>query len=228
MRDEWLGVIGAHGRLGSRVVAEAGRRGVPVVLAATSSSWEHENAPSVVVDASRASALHQVAEFCAESKAALVSCVSGLDSAGDATLRELAEIVPVVRAVNLSLGHWVQAHLLQRAAQLVRAMPEKPGAAVLERHTTAKRDRPSATAKALAAMWGDVTEIASYRSGLPVSEHRVDLTFTGESLSLHHDVRDLGAAVHGVFVAVEWARSATTGFVTIRELFDQAFIQENR
>lgn len=226
-----IGVVGATGRLGSRIVAECGRRGIPVTWSATSTSWDAPDIPpTVVIDASRGSVLPRTAAYCREAGAALVACASDVDPAGLAAARELAAYVPVVRAVNLSVAHWLQNHLVGTAARIAGRLPELPASSVLERHTAAKRDRPSATARALASTWdavhGEATtaEPASYRAGLPVSEHTFELTFAHETLALHHDVRDLGAAVFGALTAASWAHEAQPGHHEVRELFDRLFL----
>lgn len=230
MRERALGIVGVTGRLGSRIAAAAEAAGLPVTFTANRTSWQVDSPPAVVIDAGAAAGLDRVVRFCREHGAALVSCVSGLHD--ETPLRELAEVVPVVRAANLSIGHWIQSRLIADAARLATAATKVPHAAVFERHTTAKADRPSASALALAGVWaaaagGGEPEISSYRAGLPVSEHQVELTFAHETLTIRHDVRDLGAAVDGALAAAEWARHAPAGLTTIGELFTTHFLGEH-
>ncbi|UJW29804.1 hypothetical protein L3Q67_31855 [Saccharothrix sp. AJ9571] len=229
MREQALGIVGVTGRLGSRIAAAAEARGLPVTFTANRTSWQVDSPPSVVIDAGAAAGLDRVVEFCRDTNAGLVSCVSGLRD--EAPLRELAEVVPVVRAANLSVGHWIQAQLVAGAARLATAATRTPHAAVFERHTTAKADRPSASALALAGVWssaagGGEPEISSYRAGLPVSEHQLELTFAHETLTIRHDVRDLGAAVGGALAAADWAHHAEPGLITIGDLFTTHFLGE--
>lgn len=237
MRAETLriGIVGASGRLGSRLVAACADRGVPVVLTATRTTWEDVpgTPPTVVIDASRGAVLPLTAAYCQRAGAALIACASDLDSEGIDAARALSAQVPVVQATNLSIGHWLQNRLTRSAASIMRRLPDPPVASVLERHTAAKRDRPSASARALAATWetasgeGEVTEVVSYRAGLAVSEHTLDLTFPCETVSLRHDVRDLGAAVFGALAAADWAHDAPVGFYLINDLFDRLLVEES-
>ena len=234
-----VGVVGSTGRLGSSIVRECSRRGIPVTWTATSAVWgaaaapqgEPVRPPTVVIDASRGAVLPRTAAYCEEAGAALVACASDLGPGELAAARELSAHVPVVRAVNLSVAHWLQSHLVSTAARIAHRLPELPTAGVLERHTAAKRDRPSATARALAGTWdavlgdGTTREIASYRAGLPVSEHAFELTFSHETLALRHDVRDLGAAAFGTLVAASWAHDAAPGYHSLTELFDRLFLR---
>jgi 4-hydroxy-tetrahydrodipicolinate reductase len=226
-----VAVIGAGGRLGSRIVAECERDGLPVVLRAGSGEWGASGQPTVVIDASRGEALPRTVAYCRYVGAALVACASDLGADGEKLLAELAETVAVVHAVNLSVGHWLQDRLLDMAGQVCVALPTVPRAAVLERHTPAKRDRPSASACSLAQTWtrrtgATVPEIASFRSGHPVSEHVVYLDLAHETVTIKHDVRDLAAAAPGAVIAARWAHSAPAGLVPLRRVFDTVFLQE--
>lgn len=213
-----IGVVGANGRLGSRLVAACRERGLPLALAATRESWEPltPEPPTVVLDASRGAVIGESAEYCRRTGAALVACASDLGEEGSRELEKLAGSVPVVLATNLSVGHWLQGHLLDTVARIVPALPAPPEASVVERHTTAKRDRPSASARALAERWaahghGPVGDLASVRGGHPVSEHQVEWTFPAESLTLRHEVRSLDAAVFGALTAAAWTHTASPG-----------------
>lgn len=234
-----LGVVGAAGRLGSRIVDECDRRGIEVVWTATRESWrplpgrhDEETVPTVVVDASRGAVLPRTADHCRATGAALVACASGLGPVERQAAAELATEVPVVLATNLSVVNWLQHRLVRTAATLSLRLPESPDASVLERHTATKRDRPSATARSLAAAWdaagpGATREIASYRAGLPVSEHRFALGFAHETLTISHDVRDLGSAALGALTAAARIHRAAPRLVTSTELFDEILLRDD-
>ncbi|MFJ8581030.1 dihydrodipicolinate reductase C-terminal domain-containing protein [Micromonospora sp. NPDC093277] len=228
-----IGVVGAAGRLGSRIVAECQRQGIPVPFAAIRNHWPMTCDVDVVIDASRGEVLPRTAELCHRSAAALVVCASDLTDDAPALLADLARRVAVVRAVNLSVGHWMQCHLLTVAGRIAARLPGQSQLSVLERHPPRKVDRPSASATTIAANWTAVTgrpvaEVASYRAGLAVCEHRADLSLEHETLTLHHDVRSLDAAVFGALLAASWAREAPPGLVSVAELFNHAFLQEVR
>jgi 4-hydroxy-tetrahydrodipicolinate reductase len=231
-----VGIVGATGRLGSQLAVECERHEIPVVWRASSRSWGQPGptsaaAPTVVIDASRGAVLPRTAEVCRDTGAALIACASDLGPDELTIARQLATLVPVVHASNLSVGHWLQRVLVAEAARISGRLPDSAMASVWERHTARKGDQPSASAHSLASAWNDaagaapVQEISSYRAGLPVSEHTVGLTFTHETISIQHDVRDLRAAVFGALAAVAWASSAEPGFHTITRLFDELFLE---
>lgn len=226
-----IGVVGL-GRLGRAVADACARAGAPAVLTATSGGgWRlpptGAPAPEVIVDASSAAANDAVREHCLRYGAALVECVSDLREEQWQALAELAEKVPVVRATNLTVGHYAQRRLVEwlASSRLPAAFP--PETAVHDRHPATKAHRPSATAAELARAWAEgdgvdagVAEIGSLRAGPPVSDHEVLWTWPGESLLLRHSVRDLGAAASGALAAARWAAGRAPGLVTMRDVYD--------
>ena len=206
-----IGVIGADGRLGSRIVRAATAAGVPVTLHGSRAGWLGEP-PDVLVDVSHASVLPQIAAYCRAHRVALLSAVSGLGPADRATLAGLAGEVPVLRAENLSLGHHLQRDLIDRLRPtLLRLHREGLGSlGIVDRHPAYKKDRPSATAQALrdrvsagAADAPPVT-IDSVRAGMPVCEHELRLALPDEEIVVAHAVRDWAAYAAMAVRAALW------------------------
>lgn len=200
----------------------AREHGIAVVMTADRDGSSEHALPAVVVDTSPGPHVGETAAYCVRSGAALVHCASDLDAHGEQVLRALAVERPVVRAVNLSVGHWLQQQLVALLASLTAGF-EPVHASVFERHTVTKQDRPSASAKALAATWsreggGTIEELVSYRSGRAVSEHRVDVTLTDESVAVVHDASSLRAAARGAVVAARWAATAHPGYHTFEDV----------
>lgn len=226
-----VAVVGAAGRLGSAVVSRCQEYGLDVVLAVGRGEWPDSAWPRVVIDAATADAARRTFAYCRATGAALVSCASAMDEELLAELAELAKELPVVRGTNLSLGHWLQQRAIQSVAQVAAALPVSLSASVLDRHTTAKRDRPSATALALAQSWTEwtgaaVTDIASYRSGLRVCEHELQLTFGDETLTFQHHVQDLRAAAQGAVLAARWVSAAEPGLWTMSDVYQRLIASE--
>jgi 4-hydroxy-tetrahydrodipicolinate reductase len=221
-----VAVVGADGRLGSAVLDACRREGVPVTMTATRTGRSELGVPSVVVDAAPGSALPETLAYCRAHGAALICCASDVTPEGLAALHEYAEVSTVVRATNLSVGHWLQTRLITQLGGLLRELPVPATATVIERHTAAKLDRPSATARVLAEVWSlctgtAVSDLASYRSGMRVSEHTVDVMLGEETISVRHHVQDLQAAAAGALLAVRWAHAAPAGFRTIDEVLTE-------
>ncbi len=228
-----LGIVGSTGRLGRAVRQLANERGIDTVLEGSRSGWVGHVHPTAIVDVSHPAALSAVAQECRATGAALIECVSDLGDPEANLLRSLSRDVPVVVAPNLSVGHWLQARMVDLAAGLYAVLPDQPHTAISERHPVGKRDAPSATATALGNRWQagtgcPVDEVVSMRTGLPVSEHAVQLTFGWETLTLHHDVRDLRAAAAGALIAATRVSGVAPGLIPMQEIYDQAFVRSDR
>jgi len=221
-----LGVIGAGGRLGTRIVGLARERGVALpVLASRRAGWAIERRPDVVIDASHRTALPEVVAYCEREAVALVCATSGLDAADVHALTELAHSVPVVRATNLSFGHYLQTQAVAAIASCLarhRDRGDRVEVRVVDRHPAHKQDRPSATALRLAELCrpdGGAAIIESLRHGAPVSAHHVGWTFEGEELIVEHGVSDRGGAAAGALLAAGWLVGRAPGLFEMSDVY---------
>jgi 4-hydroxy-tetrahydrodipicolinate reductase len=195
-----IGVIGADGRLGSRIVRAATDTGATVGLRGTRGGWIGD-VPDVVVDVSSASALSDVVDYCRKHGVPLLSATSGLTQEDRAALRELSAEVGVLRADNLSLGNYLQRSIATALGPFLdRLHAERLGSvSIVDRHPAYKVDRPSATALALrdrllAGVSGAIeVGVDSVRAGMPVCEHDVRLSLGDEEVVVQHAVRDWAA-----------------------------------
>ncbi|MFH9657772.1 dihydrodipicolinate reductase C-terminal domain-containing protein [Streptomyces sp. NPDC017248] len=219
-----IGIVGL-GRLGSAVRALCRADGTRVSLTASRrTGWSAEAVPDVLVDASAPEAHPDVLDYCAGHRVPLVACVSNLSNTQWEALKELAGTVPVVRATNLSFGHYLQARIAEFTAAYATGRFDAV-TTVRERHPLGKAHRPSATALALAGIWAgasgrEVADIADERSGLPVSEHELTHTWDGETLHVRHHVGSWSVPARGALAAADWARAAAPGLVTMRTVYD--------
>jgi 4-hydroxy-tetrahydrodipicolinate reductase len=224
-----LGVVGASGRLGASIVALARQRGVAVpLLASRRAGWMSERRPEVVINAAPAAALADVITYCDREAVAMVCASSNLSVADEGALAELGLRVPVVRASNLSFGHYLQTEALAAVARCVAQHIEADDfvnpveARVVERHPAHKADRPSATALRLAALWGQhggAAKIEALRHGLAVSDHQIGWAFEGEELVIDHRVVDRAAAARGALRAAAWLVGRPAGLFEMAEVY---------
>ncbi|HZB24337.1 MAG TPA: dihydrodipicolinate reductase C-terminal domain-containing protein [Gaiellaceae bacterium] len=190
-----VALLGAGGKVGS-VLA-------PALEAAGHRLVELEEADAMVdftrPDAVLANVVHAVE--------AGVPCVVGTTgwepSDVDAIAREAG--VAVFYAPNFAVG----AVLMMRfAAEASRLMPR---AEIVELHHETKRDVPSGTAKATAAvMEGDVP-IHSIRLPGLVAHQEVVLGGPGQMLTIRHDTTSREAFVPGVLLALDRVRTLPPG-----------------
>jgi 4-hydroxy-tetrahydrodipicolinate reductase len=183
----------------------------------------------VVLDCAAPTVVGEVIDFCAEHVLPVVECVSGLDASLLERFAGLGAKATVVLAPNLTLGNYLQHRALREIIRVLDAMRRSgvdamPEASVLERHPSGKRDRPSATARMLAASWesiGQVGDVASVRAGGPVSDHTIALCWPDQQLSLAHSVSSLQAAAAGALGLAGWARTGPQGVHRAHDVFDE-------
>jgi 4-hydroxy-tetrahydrodipicolinate reductase len=135
-----------------------------------------------------------------------VPCVVGTTGWEPAELGSLAEEqgVPLFVAPNFALG----AVLMMRfAADAARYLPR---AEIVELHADTKKDAPSGTAKATAALL-DGAPIHSVRLPGLVAHQEVLLGGDGQLLTIRHDAFSREAYVPGVLLALERVRDLPAG-----------------
>jgi len=109
-----------------------------------------------------------------------------------------------VWAPNFSLGTALFARLVDRAAALYGRI-DAFDPFIVEWHRRAKRDRPSGTARDLAARLGTAElEVVSIRAGSPPGMHLVGFDAPGETVELRITARDRSAYAAGALAAADW------------------------
>jgi 4-hydroxy-tetrahydrodipicolinate reductase len=139
--------------------------------------------------------------------AAGVPCVVGTTGADLAEAGENARSrgIAVFAAPNFALG----AVLMMRfAAEAARYLP---AAEIVELHHETKRDAPSGTAEATAALVGGGTPIHSVRLPGLVAHQEVLFGGPGQLLTIRHDAFSREAYVPGVLLALEKLPSLPPG-----------------
>ncbi|MFO7925630.1 MAG: 4-hydroxy-tetrahydrodipicolinate reductase [Halobacteriota archaeon] len=237
-----LVVIGATGRTGSEVVAEASGRGHDVVGVATASDtvedvrvYSNEELPRLLEDADAAidftvpAATREHVECVVEAGVPYVVGTTGLEEAGLDALREASESIPILKASNFARG--VHA-LLQLVGAGVEALPGYD-IELTETHHSGKRDAPSGTANTIL----DVVDSAAgseldrthgregehrredsevgvhvRRAGTVRGEHELLLAGNDEVLTLTHRAESRRVFAAGAVDAAEWLAGRDPGW----------------
>ncbi|MBS0261949.1 MAG: 4-hydroxy-tetrahydrodipicolinate reductase [Planctomycetes bacterium] len=164
-----LGVNGAAGRMGQRIVALAhadpkldvtaaleapghpqlgkdagelaglGKIGVPVAAALS-------DRVDVIIDFSSPRGAVAAAKLCAERQIPLVVATTGLEGADRETVLSAAQMTPVLISPSMSLAVNLTMKLVREAARLLRQIPDGVDVEIIERHHRYKEDAPSGTA----------------------------------------------------------------------------------
>ncbi|MFC8274227.1 4-hydroxy-tetrahydrodipicolinate reductase [Streptomyces sp. NPDC057271] len=185
----------------------------------------------VVVDFTSHEATADVLRQAVDAPCPLVVGTSGLGAAERALITEVGRTGAVVVAANFSLALLAVARFVRELSQQVDNTWD---AGVMDLHFAGKRDRPSATARFLADQWRSETpgrtgrgpadarsgapELASFRMGDAVSEHRLMAAGTGEHVEVLHRVADRAAFLPGILRAVRFAAHARPGVYSLEDV----------
>jgi 4-hydroxy-tetrahydrodipicolinate reductase len=139
--------------------------------------------------------------------AAGVPCVIGTSGADLGALDERARErgLPVFFAPNFAVGAVLMMRLAAEAAAFL------PRAEIVELHNEAKKDAPSGTARATAALFPGEVPIHSVRLPGLVAHQEVLLGGEGQLLTIRHDAFSREAYVPGVLLALERLRTLPPG-----------------
>ena len=206
-----IAVYGAKGRVGSKVVDIAKRRGHTVIpidvkddLNQSSESIVLSAQIDAVIDFSTAAATGEVCDFCTLHHCALVSGVTGRNEQQQTLIDRLSEDLPVVCKANFSVG----VDMLHRICEIVAQEQPDWDCEIVEVHRRGKLDSPSGTAKSLAATiakhksFKHVTTHA-LRLGSNYGQHEVVFATNGESLTLTHQAENVEIFALGAVIQCE-------------------------
>jgi 4-hydroxy-tetrahydrodipicolinate reductase len=216
MNDRFrVGVNGAGGRMGRRIVALAHQDpelAVAAALEAPGSPHIGSDAGElagignigvaiaselgahvdVIIDFSTPASLAAIAEVCRKRRINLVAATTGLSEAQRAAVLEAAQTAGVVLAPNMSLAVNLVMKLVQQAARVLKNYPEGADVEIIERHHRFKEDAPSGTAlkfgQIVAEEMGQTCHIHG-RHGHPGARPRDEICYhalrTGDNVGEH-------------------------------------------
>ncbi|MFI9160819.1 4-hydroxy-tetrahydrodipicolinate reductase [Kitasatospora aureofaciens] len=170
---------------------------------------------AVVVDFTAEEATAELLDQARTVPCALVIGTSGLGERHQRLLAEVGRSRAVVVAANYSLALLAVTRFVE---DLAAQADDSWNAGVGDLHFAGKRDRPSGTARHLAAAWqgargpgAPAPDITSFRLGDALSEHRVVAAGSGEHVEVLHRMADRRAFLPGVLRAIRYAATAGPG-----------------
>jgi 4-hydroxy-tetrahydrodipicolinate reductase len=162
------------------------------------------DAAEAIVDFTVPEAVEPNVRAAAERGIPSVVGTTGFDRAAvEAIARE--HDVACFHAPNFAIGAVLMMRLAAEAAKLM------PRAEIIELHNEAKRDAPSGTAKATAALVGGEPAIHSVRLPGLVAHQEVLFGGDGQLLTIRHDAYSREAYIPGVLLALERIRDLPAG-----------------
>ncbi len=196
----------------------------------------------ILVDFTRPEATRSFVRAAIENGTPAVIGTTGIDEKGMNEIKNLAELVPVVYATNMSLGINLLRRLIVQASD---SLGEGFDTEVLEMHHRHKEDAPSGTALTLAkdlaeargidfseaACFGregftgerdqDTIGVLALRGGDVAGEHTVYFAGEGERVELTHRASSRETFARGALRAARFVSQAEPGFYDMQDvLFD--------
>jgi 4-hydroxy-tetrahydrodipicolinate reductase len=216
MADEIrIGVNGAVGRMGQRVVALAHADGGLKVVAAYETSAcprlgedageiagignigvpvqaDVGQSPDVIIDFSMPEGAVAIAAECGERRIPLIAATTGLSKQQHESVLSAAQTAAVVMAPNFSLAVNLTMKLVREAAHVLKSLPAGVDVEVIERHHRFKEDAPSGTAlkfgEIVAEEMGQTDHVHG-RHGRPGARPRHEIGYhslrTGDNVGEH-------------------------------------------
>ena len=216
MADEIrIGVNGAVGRMGQRVVALThADAGLKVVAAYETSACprlgedagevagighigvpvqaEIGQPPDVIIDFSMPEGAVAIAGECGERRIPLIAATTGLTKEQHESVLTAAQTAAVVMAPNFSLAVNLTMKLVREAAHVLKSLPAGVDVEVIERHHRFKEDAPSGTAlkfgEIVAEEMGQTDHVHG-RHGRPGARPRNEIGYhslrTGDNVGEH-------------------------------------------
>ena len=181
---------------------------------------KHVALADVIIDCSLPeSSMHSLALAKAMNKK-IVLCATGFTTEQQATIQQVAQLIPVIFAPNTSVGMNLTNALVKWLAEKV---PVATDIQILETHHVHKKDAPSGAAKQLADTVYKVTDnhpvVTSMRLGEAIGEHTLFFTLQGEQIQLSHKAFDRSIFALGALRAAQWVNQATqAGFYTMDDV----------
>ena len=189
----------------------------------------------VIIDFSRPDALPELLKLAVETKTPAVLCTTGYTDVELEAVRKAAEVIPVLRSANMSLGVNVLQQLVAMAARTLEGYDIE----IVEKHHRMKADSPSGTAimlydavkeeradanpvhgrygrteKRTAAEIG----IHAVRGGTVTGEHEVGFYGNGEEIILTHRAENRSLFAQGALKAAAYLLDKPAGLYSMQDV----------
>jgi 4-hydroxy-tetrahydrodipicolinate reductase len=243
-----IGIIGAGGRMGQAIAAEADGLGVSLaggigldgmVFGKAADLRALAALSDVLIDFTAPAALEDNLRAAVDTGTPIVIGTTGLEQAHHALIDAAAQSVAVLQTANTSLGVNLLAALVEQAA---RRLGPDWDIEIVEMHHRHKVDAPSGTALLLGAAAGagrDTADgsrdrfdrmqrpgareeggiyYASLRGGSVAGDHQVIFATDGERIELGHRAESRAIFARGAIRAAQWLAGRPAGRYTMADM----------
>jgi 4-hydroxy-tetrahydrodipicolinate reductase len=245
---------GCNGRMGRMIAELASGSEVEIVAGVDSFQTDEKRAFPVytalsevkeeadcIIDFSTAGAVDGLLSYCREKKLPVVLCTTGLSDGQLEDMKKTAEIVPVLKSANMSLGINLLLDLVQKAAKILD--PAGFDIEILEKHHNQKLDAPSGTALAIYDSINDAMDgkyesvfdrsrdrkkrerkeigISAIRGGNIVGEHSVFFAGTDEVIEIRHTATSRAVFAKGAIAAAAFLAQKEPGLYDMSDVIGE-------
>lgn len=232
-----VGVSGARGKMGKRIIALAsGVKNLKVVFGLEDKN--HPEAGKIIdkvkisadpldikdcdclIDFSTPSATLEYLDYAVKFKKCMVIGTTGLEKGAQDKIRKAAQSIPIVFSPNMSVGVNLLFRLLKIAADTLKNYQ----VGIQETHHIHKKDAPSGTAKRIAEIINEqgfnikIEDIRADRYDEVVGNHKVVFESEVDKIELSHSAKTRDIFVQGALIAVGWIAGKRAGFYSMEDV----------
>jgi len=232
-----IGVIGARGRMGQRIIKLAGQdKELKVVIGFEASrhpdsgkvidgvkitdDFGQAEACDCLIDFSSADATLASLPYLVKLKKPVVIGTTGLTRQHLDEVKKVSKVIPVVYSPNMSVGVNLLFKLLKEAAKILKGYSVN----IEESHHIHKKDAPSGTAKKIAEVINGQgfkikeEEVKSIREGEIVGDHKVVFESDVDKITLSHHAKTRDIFAKGSLVAAKWLAAKPKGLYSMEDV----------
>jgi len=231
-----LGVSGACGKMGSRIISLAGQDQAFKVVLALEREGCDINAPrffgppvtfdpaaiadvDVFIEFTTPDATLKNLELVEGHKKAAVIGTTGLAPEQIKTLQQASKNIPIVFSPNMAVGVNV---LFEVLPQIAGRLGPDYNIEIVEAHHAAKQDAPSGTAKKMAQLLteasGKSVPAHSVRLGDIVGDHTIIFCGNSERIEIKHQAHSRDLFALGALRAAKWIFGKPAGLYSLRDV----------
>jgi len=231
-----LAVSGALGKMGSRIIALAGKETDLKVVVCLESKDNPEigkqvndvkvtadtnsiKEADVLMEFTTPEATMEHVEYAIRFRKPMVIGTTGLSEEEKKQIKQLSKMIPIVLSPNMSVGVNVLFKIVKEAALKLSHYK----VSIVEAHHVHKKDSPSGTAKRLAEIVEDasktkVSDIRSIREGEIVGDHEVIFESPFDKIRLSHSAKTRDILAQGALQAARWIIQKKAGLYDMQDV----------
>lgn len=232
-----IGVSGACGKMGKRIIAKArGDKEIEVVL-----GLEDKNHPDInetvdkikissvsediadcdcLIDFSAPIATLEYLNYAVKFNKSMVIGTTGLSNIDCEEIKKMARNIPIVLSPNMSVG----VNLLFRLLKITAGILKNYKADIHEAHHIHKKDSPSGTAKKIAEIINKqgfdikIEDIKADRFDEVIGDHKVIFESDVDKIELSHSAKTRDIFAEGALLAAKWVANKKPGLYSMEDV----------